>query len=140
MAKVQVVMAATLDGFLPESNEQLMQWVRTDRRGFSRWKEKAAYPLFPGYPLLDLICEKERMDETFIYYAEITDKDSVKLLHGLFLYHIVDEIILYLLPVTAGKGIHIMQHIPSGYWSLNKTRKCPGGICCMVYRKSHRLP
>ena len=139
MAKVQVIMAATLDGFLPETNERLTQWVRTDKRGFPRWKEKAAYPLFPDYPLLDLICNKDKSDETFIYYAEITDKDSAELLRGLFLYHAVDEIVLYLIPITTNKGIHIMKHISPCLWSLHKVWQYRNGICCMVYRKRSRL-
>lgn len=139
MAKVQVVMAVTLDGFLPEDNENLMQWVKTDKRGFSRWKEKCTYPLFPDYPLLDLVCNKDKTNESFIYYAEIIDKDSAELLRGLFLYHIVDEIILYLVPFTTNKGIHVMKQISPCQWSLHKVRQYRNGICCMVYRKCPRL-
>lgn len=140
MAKVQVVIAATLDGFLPENEENLMQWVRTDRRGFPRWRAKAAYPLFSDYPLLDLICNKDKTDDSFIYHAEIADKDNAELLRGLFLYHIVDEIVLYLIPVTTNKGIHVMKHISPCRWSLHKARQYRNGICCMVYQKSPRLP
>lgn len=129
----------TLDGFLPEDNEKLMQWVKTDKRGFPRWKEECTYPLFPDYPLLDLVCAKDKTDESFIYHAEINDKESLELLRGLFLYHIVDEIILYLLPITVNKGIHIMQHVSPCHWSLYKVRQYPGSICCMIYRKRLRL-
>lgn len=139
MAKVQVVMAATLDGFLPENNENLMQWVKNDKKGFPRWREKAAYPLSPDYPLLDLVCNKDRTDESFTYYAEITDKDSAELLRGLSLYHVVDEIIFYLIPVTTNKGIQVMQQISPCQWSLQKTWQYRNGICCMVYRKSRQL-
>lgn len=139
MAKIQIVLAMTLDGFLPGESEKLMQWVRNDKRGFPRWKEESTYPLSPDYPLLDLVCTKDSTDESFIYYAEITDKDSVELLRGLFLYHIVDEIVLYLLPITANKGIHVMEHVSPCHWSLHKVRQCPEGICCMVYRKRLRL-
>lgn len=140
MAKVQVVIAATLDGFLPENEENLMQWVRTDKRGFPCWRAKAAYPLFSDYPLLDLICNKDKTDDSFIYHAEIADKDNAELLRGLFLYHIVDEIVLYLIPVTTNKGIHVMKHISPCRWSLHKARQYRNGICCMVYQKSPRLP
>lgn len=139
MAKVQVVMAATLDGFLPENNEDLMQWVKTDKRGFPHWRAKAAYPLFPDYPLLDLICNKNRVDESFTYYAEVTGKDSAELLRGLFLYHAVDEIVLYLIPITTNKGIHIMGQLSPCRWSLHKVWQYRNGICCMVYRKCPRL-
>lgn len=139
MAKVQLVMAITLDGFLPEDNENLMQWVKTNKNGFSQWKEKCTYPLFPGYPLLDLVCNKDRSDENFTYYAEITNKQSIELLRGLFLYHLVDEIVLYLIPITANKGIHIMKNVSSCQWSLYKVKPYPKGICCIIYRKCKKL-
>lgn len=139
MAKVQVVMTMTLDGFLPEKNENLIQWVKTDRKGFPHWKEKCSYPLFPDYPLLDLICNKDKEDDNLIYHAEIIDKESVELLRGLFLYHLVDEIVLYVIPVTTNKGIHVMKHISPCRWSLYKVKQYPGGICLMIYRKSKKL-
>lgn len=139
MAKVQLAMAATLDGFIPDENETLMQWVKTNKKGFPRWKEACIYPLFPDYPLLDLICNKDKSDNNFTYYAEITDQGSVELLRGLFLYHLVDEIVLYLIPITANKGIPVMKHISPYYWSLFKVKQYPGGICMMIYRKYKKL-
>lgn len=139
MAKVRIVMAMTLDGFLPEDNENLMQWVKTDKKGFPHWKEECVYPLFPDYPLIDLVCNKDRTDDSFIYYAEISDKDSAELLRGLFLYHIVDEMVVYLLPVTAGKGIHLMKQVSSCHWSLHKVKQYSNGICYMIYRRCKRL-
>lgn len=32
MAKIQVIMALTLDGFLPHEDEMLMRWVRENKR------------------------------------------------------------------------------------------------------------
>lgn len=40
MAKVQIIMPVTLDGFLPDKNEILMEWLRTDRNGFPYWEER----------------------------------------------------------------------------------------------------
>lgn len=135
MARIQVAMAVTIDGFLPDKDHTLAKWVRTSSNGFPRWRNVCSYPLFPKYPLLDLIYDKERSDDTFVYYAEITDKESAELLRGLFLYHIVDELILYLLPATTSKGIHIMQHVSPCLWKLHGVRHYNNGICCMIYRK-----
>lgn len=139
MAKVRIVVAITLDGYLPEENEHLMQWVKTDNKGFPQWQEECVYPLFSDYPLLDLVCNKDKADDSFIYHAEISGRDSVQLLRGLFLYHIVDEIIVYLIPITAGKGIHIMKHVSPCHWSLHKVRQYRNGICLMVYQKCKKL-
>ena len=43
MAKVQIIMPVTLDGFLPDKNEELMEWLRTDRNGFPYWEERATF-------------------------------------------------------------------------------------------------
>ena len=139
MAKIQIALAMTLDGFLPEENEKMMQWVKTNKNGFPRWKEECSFPLFSGYPLLDLICSKDQTDKDFTYYVQITDKDSVELLRGLFLYYMVDEIIIYLLPFTTNKGIHIMKHVSPCQWSLYKTKQYPQGICMMIYKKCKKL-
>lgn len=49
MAKVQIIMPVTLDGFLPGKNEELMEWLRTDRNGFPYWEERATFNMFPHY-------------------------------------------------------------------------------------------
>lgn len=71
MARIQVAMAVTIDGFLPYKDHTLAEWVRTSSNGFPRWRDACSYPLFPKYPLLDLICDKGHSDDTFTYYAEI---------------------------------------------------------------------
>ena len=47
MAKVQIIMPVTLDGFLPHKNEKLMVWLNTDRNGFPYWEERATFNMFP---------------------------------------------------------------------------------------------
>jgi hypothetical protein len=59
MARIQIITAVTLDGYLPDPNEELLQWVKTDSQGFPFWHERSTFTLFPGYPMLDLICEKD---------------------------------------------------------------------------------
>ena len=65
MAKVQIIMPVTLDGFLPDKNEKLMDWLRTDRNGFPYWEERATFNMYPHYGMLDLMDAKERRDNNF---------------------------------------------------------------------------
>ncbi len=74
MARIQLVMAMTLDGFLPE------ELART----------------------------------------------VVELLQRLFFYHMVDEAVIYLLPITVNKGIHIMKHVSPCQRLLYKAKQYPG--------------
>lgn len=59
MAKIQIIAAMTMDGFLPKADENLMQWVMNDAKGFPYWHERSIYRLMPHYPLLDLLAERD---------------------------------------------------------------------------------
>ena len=91
-----------------------------------------------GYPMLDLICEKDEKDASCIYTAEISDEKGLELLHGLSIYHLIDEIIIYILPLTAGKGTDCQHRLPVNSWKLCKTVAFKNGIVRLIYRKSSR--
>lgn len=135
MARIQVITAMTLDGFLPEKDEKLLRWVQTDKRGFPYWHERSTFTLPPNYPMLDLISEKDSKDDSFIYTVQITDRESLKLLHGLSLYHLIDEIIVYILPLTSGKGVPHLQQLSATRWQLHKSTVFRNGVCRLIYRK-----
>lgn len=135
MAKVQIVTAMTLDGFLPEADGNFMQWVKTSPKGFPYWLERCTFRLHPGHPMLDLVCDKGRTGNSCIYIAEVSDLPSVDLLGSLFLYRLIDEIVIYLLPVMAGTGVTVFGGPPAGNWHLYKAKPFSNGICRMVYRR-----
>lgn len=135
MARIQVIMAMTSDGFLPDTDDRLVQWVKTDKKGFPYWRKKCAMTILP-HSLLDLICEKDEEDDTYTYLAEITDTETLELLRGLFLYNLVDEIIIYQLPLFSGGGISVRNIFPSRCWNLLESTFFPNGICRMIYRKT----
>lgn len=135
MAKVQIITAMTLDGFLPGEEEELFKWVKTDKRGFLFWHGRSSFMLPIGYPMLDLICEKDEKDASCIYTAEISDKESLELLHSLSIYHLIDEIVVYILPLTYGKGSAVLRQLPATRWRLHESTITRNGICRLVYRK-----
>ena len=135
MAKIQVVTAMTLDGFLPETAGTLVFWIRNDRRGIPLWRERCSAFILP-HSILDLLCEKDNREESFTYLAEIIEPESVELLHGLSLYDLVDELVVYLLPFSAGQGTSVLKTFRPQYWQLHKTTSFSNGICRLIYRKS----
>lgn len=135
MAKIRVTVAASIDGYLPAKEDERLSWLRTDRRGFKRWREASDYELYAGYPLIDLICEKEKKNNELTYLAEISDKESAELLRGLFLYHLVDELILYVLPMTWQEGVRVLDCLTPAAWKTVQVRRYANGICRIVYRK-----
>lgn len=135
MAKIQVLTAITLDGFLPDTTDALMQWVKTDKKGFACWHKKTTVPIMPN-AFLDLICRKDEKDSPYTYLAEITDSAATELLRGLFLYNLVDEIVIYLLPLSYGKGTSISNLFPGHHWELIHATNFSNGICRMIYGKA----
>lgn len=138
MAKIQVITALTLDGYLPPAGGQWMEWFRHDREGLPLWLSRCTFTLPPGYPLIDLMCELKSMSEGCTYVAEVTDAGQVELLRGLFLYRMVDELVVYLLPQLSGGGLSPLADLPlprhgrsaragvsataSAGWSIGKRR------------------
>ena len=137
MARIQAVTAMTLDGFLPDNDNVSMQWVINHKNGFPRWRERCSAFILP-HSILDLLCEKDRRDDSFTYLAEIRDLESLELLRGLFHYNRVDELIVYLLPYSIGQGISILDIYPARQWQLHKTASFSNGICRLIYRKPRK--
>ena len=101
-------MALTLDGFLPHENEILMRWVRENRRyGFPHWSQD-----------------------------EVQDGGSAEYADGLFPYNLVDEAVLYLLPLSYGGGIPLTGEFRSARWKLLDCKTFSNGICRMIYERS----
>lgn len=138
MPRIQAVTAMTLDGFLPDAGEAAMQWVTSHRNGFPRWRECCDARILP-HSILDLLCEKDRKDDSFTYLAEISGIESVELLRGLFHYDLVDELVIYLLPLTLDGGISIQAILPALQWKLCKTKTFSNGICRLIYRDPRKM-
>ena len=92
-------------------------------------------PPFVDEPFVDFLCMKDRPDNRATYLAEIYDAGHLRLLHGLFLYHAVDEIVFYLLPVIRRGGVSIVGEFSAAEWKCVQIRRYGNGICRIVYRK-----
>lgn len=137
MAKIQIIAAMTMDGFLPKADENLMQWVLNDAKGFPYWHERSIYRLMPNYPLLDLLAEKRSdKNQSYTYIAEISDTQSIELLRGLSRYNLIDEMVVYILPIVAGKGTPVFDDLTTSHWKVHKTTSFPNGITRIIYRNS----
>ena len=137
MAKIQIITAMTLDGFLPKADENLMQWVLNDSKGFPYWHERSIYRLVPNYPLLDLLAERDSdKNRSDIYIAEISDTQSIEFMRGLSRYNLIDEMVVYILPIIAGKGTPVFDDLTPSSWSVHKTTSFSNGITRIIYRNS----
>lgn len=138
MSKIQAVTVMTLDGFLPETDSVLTRWVMSHRKGFVQWRERCNARILP-HSILDLLAEKDSKAGSFIYLAEVHDAESLALLRGLFHYNLVEELIVYLFPYSAGKGNSVQAILPVRQWQLHKATAFPNGICRLIYRNPCRM-
>ena len=92
--------------------------------------------LYPGYPLVDFMCEKDMSDPSILYQAEIHDEESIELLRGLPVYHLIDEMIIFLFPSTRPNHKSVSKHLPRGEWKTVKSKTFKNGICRLVYCKT----
>ncbi|WP_018667095.1 hypothetical protein [Bacteroides gallinarum] len=135
MAKIQVLVAMTLDGSIPAETDPLLKWVKDSRHGFPYWYGKRTRMLHSGCPFIDLMCDKDTSAPSDIYLAEVCDEESSEFLRGLSLYHLIDEMVIFLLPaVCAGSG-SISGHLPEGRWELVRSKTFKNGVCRLLYRK-----
>lgn len=133
MAKLQAVIAMTLDGSIPAESEPLMEWIQSDRDGFPHWRKRGTRLLFPGYPLVSLICEKDTAGSSTVFHAEIYDEKGVELLRGLSVYRLIDELVIFLFPSAGVSRLSVSAHLPSGNWRLVKSKTFRNGVCRLNY-------
>jgi len=133
MAKLQAVIAMTLDGAVPPEGEPLLEWVKSDRKGFPYWRKRSTMHLFPGYPLVELICEKDTSGPSAVFHAEIYDEKGVELLRGLSIYRLIDELVIFLFPSAGVSRLSVSARLPSGNWRLVKSKTFRNGVCRLNY-------
>lgn len=132
-AKLQAVVAMTLDGSVPVEGHPIMEWMQSNSQGFRYWRKRSTRQLFPGYPLVDLICEKETADSSTVFHTEIYNTETAELLRGLSLYQLIDELIIFLIPLVSTSHLSISAHLPSGNWRLVKSMTFRNGVCRLNY-------
>lgn len=135
MAKVQMLVAVTLDGCFPAKEDERLEWLKTDRRGFRRWRERCDLRLSDDEPFVDFLCTKDRPGNHASYLAEIYDARHLRLLRGLLLYHLVDEIVFYMLPTTLCNGVSIVGAFSAAEWKTVQVKRYGNGVCRIVYQK-----
>ena len=81
------------------------------RKGFPYWKEKASFQINELYGIIDLSDMIRRFNADCICQTIIHDKNSADYADGLFRYNLVDEMVLYTLPISYGKGFSLMDSI-----------------------------
>ena len=83
----------------------------------------------------------EQTDDSLNYLIEATEK-TAGIINGMMRMRLVDEIILYLLPVIAGNGSRLFQgSLPESEWTCTESKRWKDNIIRITYgRKTPRQP
>ena len=94
------------------------------------------FHIYPHYGLMDLLNVKEKHDKDCIYLAGVGDGGSAEYADGLFRYNLVDETVLFLLPLSYGGGIPLTGEFRSARWKLLGCKTFSNGICRLMYKRN----
>ena len=114
MAKVRLLAVLTMDGCPAETTCLSGRWLGSDQYGIGALKEAAT--------------------------CVLTEDTSLTLLNGMIRMRLVDEIILYMVPVIAGNGSRLFQSsLPESEWTCTGSRQWKDGMVRIAYgRKTPR--
>jgi len=79
---------------------------------------------------------KEKHDKDNIYLVKIRDGGNTEYTDGLFRYNLVDEIELYLLPLSYGNGIPLTGKFRAIRWKLLDSETFSNDICQLMYGRN----
>lgn len=79
---------------------------------------------------------KGKHDKDCIYLAGVGDGGSAEYADGLFRYNLVDETVLFLLPLSYGGGIPLTGEFRSARWKLLGCKTFSNGICRLMYKRN----
>ena len=141
MAKVRLLAVLTMDGCPAETTGLSGQWLGSDEYGIGALKEAATCVLTEDTSLTLLSSRMENTGDSLNYLIEATEK-TAGIINGMIRMRLVDEIILYLLPVIAGNGRRLFQSsLPESEWTCTESKGWKDGMVRVTYgRKTPRQP
>ena len=141
MAKVRLLAVLTMDGCPAETTGLSGRWLGSDQYGIGALKEAATCVLTEDTSLTLLSNRTEQTDDSLNYLIEATEK-TAGIINGMIRMRLVDEIILYMVPVIAGNGSRLFQSsLPESEWTCTESKRWKDNIIRITYgRKTPRQP
>ena len=134
MAKVQMLALQSIDGYMidnrPELSAVLSDEIATLRTAATHLLNKDV-----SLTMLSDWAENEAVNITYLIEA---DNQTAAIIDGMFRMGLIDEIILYTIPVILGHGKRLYQSpLPEISWKCTSTRICMDGTVQAVFRRSN---
>ena len=74
-----------------------------EKTNVTRTGRKSSFNLFPEYSMMDILAHLDSF--TASHYTEIYDTNMIEMPRKLAYFNLIDEFILYIFPISYGKGI-----------------------------------
>lgn len=134
MAKVQMLALQSIDGYMiddrPELSAVLSDEIAKLRTAATRLLNKDV-----SLTMLSDWAENEAANITYLIEA---DNQTAAIIDGMFRMGLIDEIVLYTIPVILGYGKRLYQSpLPEISWKCTATRICTNGTVQAVFRRSN---
>ena len=140
MAKVRLLAVLTMDGCPAETTGLSGRWLGSDQYGIGALKEAATCILTEDTSLTLLSNRMENTGDSLNYLIEATEK-TAGIINGMIRMRLVDEIILYMVPVIAGNGSRLFQSsLPESEWTCTGSRQWKDGMVRIAYGRNPPPP
>lgn len=141
MAKVRLLAVLTMDGCPAETAMLSGARSDSDKYGIGALKEEAASVLDENTSLISLSDRTEHAGDSLTYIIEATER-TAGIINGMMRMRLVDEIVLYQLPVIAGNGRKLFHSsLPESEWTCTGNKRWKDGMIRITYkRKTPRKP
>lgn len=129
--KIHVVATISADGYLLKRENKRKVQIGSGKYGFSALQDRTDLMLHKESSLIALLEEKRQSSDTN-YLAEATP-ETLDLIKGLFLYRLVEEVILYMIPCPKENGIKLFDLTSPSDWILAEEFTLRNGFRCLIY-------
>jgi hypothetical protein len=131
--KIQIAATISTNGYLLKRENKTKNQISLGKYGFNTLQKRADLMLHKESSLIALLEEKRQSSDTN-YLVEATP-ETLDLIKGLFLYQLVEELILYMLPDQKKNGIKLFDLTSPSNWILEKESSLRDTSCCLIYHR-----
>jgi len=131
--KIQIVATISTDGYLLKRENKTKKQISLGKYGFNALLKRVDLTLHKESSLIALLEEKRQSSDTN-YLVEATP-ETLDLIKGLFLYQLVEEMILYMLPDQKKNGIRLFDLTSPSDWILEKESSLRDNFRCLIYHR-----
>jgi len=131
--KIQIVATISTDGYLLKRENKTKKQISLGKYGFNALLKRVDLTLHKESSLIALLEEKRQSSDTN-YLVEATP-ETLDLIKGLFLYQLVEEMILYMLPDQKESGIRLFDLTSPSDWILEKESSLRDNFRCLIYHR-----